>query len=778
MPQLSGELRQRFNKFVIEDGVGGTLVHEWNERLRSERLAKVAAKHRTVRRRPDRADVRDYAQEPPTPPQRNGYRPPESLDDVLAAEKRRLAGAASAHAQIAEHTLEDDDEMSKRSRLLTIYVQRDGAPDVQKRVDVEYLLKLPELAWPKLTQRIEAALEILNCGSVRHSTEGVFVSRIASLVDGNMYIVEPSDADVLLSTLIETHQETPAPGTTAVSLELKGDGGSTAMGTDADYARLNSQAYQRVARTQAAQAALNEAVSDAAFKGWAPETGASEAARRGVEDMLVRSDAGLLAAHKKKNKAGTRQEVLRRLRLDADLANTVATIAMAVAFLAERDKTLQKRLDATTAPDRETADYFKALDAVEAENLLVTSAPMPRQDIRTMYRNCVRWCGAQAVKRAGAVELVDLGVPERLVRYLDAGGPCEDDYASLRLALVFFANVAAHYDEACWAAVLSSGGLTIALALLHQRCQTLFDAQTEADFALRAESRVAAAAPRPPDYAPYNDRAGDSPHEPSQGARLRAFRIASAHRTIEDDSAGPDGVEVTHLHCWTLSLCLALARNAAARQTALQMLGVGRIIDVLAETALRWAKYRHVVRICASVSCELAGESEVLCGQLRHKRIHRLLAVAGARHRETEDVGQDVAAVLKLLDDGSADFTLDVKTSDNIGRLELPWLDGDASAYREYAIQTGSAATAQCHRRGLRGAAGKTRLLLRSAAKFGDAGRRRAARQPDATGPPPAPAPDEPRLPAQPLRTAADEAVLEADAPPAPTVLPTVSPRR
>ena len=88
-----------------------------------------------------------------------------------------------------------------------------------------------------------------------------------------------------------------------------------------------------------------------------------------------------------------------------------------------------------------------------------------------------------------------------------------------------------------------------------------------------------------------------------------------------------------------------------------------------------------------SVLRELAKESEDIREKLRKMGFFTLVKVAQKRHSEVHATHRDLQLCVDLLRDEVRDpFRLQDKLAEAVGDLELPLLDADASAYREFAL--------------------------------------------------------------------------------------------
>ena len=106
---------------------------------------------------------------------------------------------------------------------------------------------------------------------------------------------------------------------------------------------------------------------------------------------------------------------------------------------------------------------------------------------------------------------------------------------------------------------------------------------------------------------------------------------------------------------------------------------------------MRWNRYNSIVTMLAWLLKELATESEDLRARMRDMGFFKLLKIAQTRHAEVSDVHRDLGMVLDLIDTGSEAMRKENKIAEAIGDLELPLLDTDMSAYRQFALHSDAA---------------------------------------------------------------------------------------
>lgn len=574
------------------------------------------------------------------------------------------------------------DEMAKDR--ISVIVFRDGAKASAIEINLTYYRKEPQASWGEFTLKVEVGLGISRAEQIKLERDGVTVMRIASLIPNERYVVEPSAGDALLSTIVWGH-DADLEALNARPRLKKSSYGGPSFAND----------FQVLCQTVTdAQRHLMKTLAEAKERGW-------EVDAETMDKYRLKFEEG--SKPKAKAKARTRAEVLARQNREADRAEATRVALNAIKYLAQWKAKKVARFDACNDVNRYPAVYFTALDEIEVEKEKRSSEPLPRDAVRVLYRKAARWIAVQAVKIPSARPVTTAKSHERILRYLDPerGGPANragvlhDDLTALQYALCFFVNLANLVDRErpdlkhkLSALPLKAGGALLAMQVIHHRCTILSRATDRADSKLRHASAIARIAPRPSRY----DYSMTLPTKPSffhPHPKLvpMCLRIARAKRTTEDDSPSTTA-DHTRIHWWALCVVLALLRGEA-RAVALPLLVEhGHLVEALAQTLMRWNRFNSIVVILAWVLRELAMESEELREKLRSFGFYKLLKIAQTRHAEVADVYRDLQTVLTYLDTGSDEMAKENKIAEAIGDLELPLLDTDMSAYREFALHS------------------------------------------------------------------------------------------
>ena len=597
--------------------------------------------------------------------------------DVEAIEKEREAKRLFYERDLLDIHGKVPDNYSEQfaTDTITILVYKTGESNNVKEITQKYLRREPESAWGEFIHKIEMILGLQKVDQIKRQRDGTTVMRIASLKAGERYIVEPSQGDALLSTITWGHDASlqqlrnrpRAPSSSGYSME----------GFSTGFHRVADDVTQ-------AQRHLRKALRDAEEKGWEADPHDLEVIQEAFQE---KNEPVVLP------KAKTRAEVIRRMKLKEDRELAEKVVKEAMLYLEEFYRVKKERFQKCSDVNRTPSTYFAALDDVEAMNDEVSSEPMSRDLIRDLYRKCARYICNHTVDPSQALEMWELEAPSRLLRYLDPGkgsrlhngpGVLGDDLQSLQYFLCLSANMAFH-GGVCGNIPFECGGLVLACRLLHARCVELRLKTRDADDELRKTAPLANLAPRPP---PYNYEALVVDDVPSSQVDECTMRIAksSRKRTTEDDEP-PSEIDLRRIHWWALCVCLNTLRGDRRDQALTYLLGPARLPEALLQTFTRWNQYHGMTVMLAWVLRELAKESEDIRERLRKMGFFTLVKVAQKRHSEVHATHRDLQLCVDLLRDDVRDpFRLQDKLAEAVGDLELPLLDADASAYREFAL--------------------------------------------------------------------------------------------
>ena len=546
---------------------------------------------------------------------------------------------------------------------ITVVIYKTGQPEKGIEISQQYLIREPEGSWGAFRKQIEMALGLQKAELIKRERDGTTVMRIASLRPGERYIIEPSMGDALLSTIVWGH---------AASLQKLRNRPRAPPTTGYSKAGFQTGFHTIAADTTTAQRHLRKALRDATERGWEPDPHDLEL----IEEAFYEKNEPIVLP-----KARTRVEVIRRIEAKKDREEAARVVQVAIKFLEAFQTAKKERFDKLFTPGLQGHAYFEALDEVELNEQ--GFEPMGRAMQRDVYRKCARYICNHSVDPNQAREMHSLEGPARFLRYLD-NGPLGDDLQSLQYFLCLNANMAFHGEE-CGSVPFAQGGLLLACRLLHERCGELWVKTKEADEIHRASAPLANLAPRPEPYT-YAATLGSMETSPSVDDMTLRISKSSRARTTEADTLPTEG-DLRRVHWWALCVCMNTLRGDRRQEALAFLMTTAKLPEALLQTFMRWHRFHDLTIMLSWVLRELAKESEEIRETLRALGFYTLLKVAQKRHSEVHTTHRDLQLCIDLLRDEVRDpFRLQDKLGEAVGDLELPLLDADASAYREFAL--------------------------------------------------------------------------------------------